>query len=120
VQLRYAAFTALIIGLALVSNQVLAANTPATAPTSVAATCISGFTPTPATWNSKSAPSYVCKSDVPTCPNGLHLTNVVRKPDVVGSTGAHAAPHAYFSYKCAVAAASPAAQDDWESPSTGN
>jgi hypothetical protein len=75
VQLRYTAFAALVLGLALVSNQVFAARLLLVplAPTSGAATCASGFTATPTSWDSKNAPDYVCKSNTPTCANGTAL-----------------------------------------------
>jgi hypothetical protein len=43
------------------------------APTSGAATCASGFTATPTSWDSKNARDYVCKSSTPTCANGTAL-----------------------------------------------
>jgi hypothetical protein len=73
VQLRYTAIAALslaiMIGVTLIGNQAIAADRNP-APTSGAATCIAGFTPTPTTWNSTTATSYVCKSSKPACANG--------------------------------------------------
>jgi hypothetical protein len=105
VELRYAAFAASILGLMLVSNQVFAAS-PAPAPVSGAATCISGFTPTPTSWNSTTATSYVCKSEKPACARGTALegnvkaiSGLVNEP---GQQNVGQSKSGYFFYPCGV------------------
>ena len=98
-QLRYAALAALVLGLAVASNQVYAATSAP--PTSGAATCASGFSPSPDNWNATGVTSYECKSAAPTCANGTVL-----KKDAWAAN--------YVSYKCSVPGKSYG--DDWEAP----
>jgi hypothetical protein len=99
----------LILGLTLIANQAFADQPKGPTPTQGAATCIAGFTPTPATWNSTTATSYVCKSSVPACANGTKSEGNVAAMNgpLVSEPGQHnvgQSKNGYFFYTCAVPA----------------